>query len=85
MEKSSKNKTLFFIQTIFSGLLAIIGIITIFNNSFFPYLEILLGLNLLLLAYNNQRIFHKQKMTVMYIVFGVIVILVGILSLLGVM
>ncbi len=72
------------IQIIVTVLALIFGILTIFNNSFSPWFRILVGLDLFVMAYNNHKIHHKKNLTIIYIVFAVLIILVGILSLFGV-
>ena len=79
------KKPMFIIQTVLSVLMIILCIITLFYRKLFPYLELVVGCDLFLLAYNNQRISKKTNLTIMYVVFGVLVFLVGILSLCGVM
>ena len=72
------------IQIIVTVIAVIFGIITIFKNSFSPFFKISVGVDLLIMAYNNHKIYHKKNLTIIYIVFAVLVIVLGVLSLLGV-
>lgn len=47
-------------------------------------LEIVIGLTLLVISYNNYWVFRRKEYTAIYIIVGSIVILVGILTIVGV-
>ena len=79
-----KKKISYKIQIVLSILLFAVGIATIFKHELFPYLEIVMALDLFCLAYNNYKLFQKKELTTMYIVFGILVLIVGFLSLFGV-
>jgi len=78
------KKISFKIQVVLSILLLIIGLITLFKRELFPILEIIIGIDLLCLSYNNQKLFKRKELTTTYLVFGIIVLIVGIISLFGV-
>ena len=78
------KKISFKIQIVLSILLLVIGIITLFKHELFPVLELVIGCDLLCLAYNNNQLFKRKELTTMYIVFGILVLIVGIISLFGV-
>lgn len=59
------------------GVLAI-SILAIFENSFTVPIEILVGITLLIMAYNNMRLFKRKGMTTIYIIFGLISFIVGV-------
>ena len=80
-----KNKFSYTLQIILSILLLVVGIITLFYRKAFPILEIIIACDLFCLAYNNRQLFKRKELTTMYIVFGVLVLIVGLLSLFGVM
>ena len=65
------------------GILAI-SILAIFEHSFTVPIEVLVGITLLIMAYNNKKMFKRQKLTIVYIIFGVISLIVGILGYFGV-
>lgn len=65
------------------GVLAI-SVLAIFENSFTVPIEVLVGMTLLIMAYNNSKIFKRKYMTYVYIVFGIISLIVGILGYFGV-
>lgn len=61
-----------------------ISILAIFENSFTIPVEVLVGLTLLIMAYNNVKLFKRKGFTTIYIVFGLISLIVGILGYFGV-
>ena len=61
-----------------------ITILALFEHSFTVPIEVLVGVTLLVMAYNNIKLFKRKFFTVVYIVFGVISLLVGILGYFGV-
>lgn len=65
------------------GILAI-SVLAIFENSFTVPIEVLVGITLLIMAYNNVKLFKRKGLTIIYIVFGLISLIVGILGYFGV-
>lgn len=65
------------------GILAI-SVLAIFENSFTIPIEVLVGITLLIMAYNNSKLFKRKGLTTIYIVFGLISLIVGILGYFGV-
>ena len=79
------KKISFKIQVVLSFVLLGVAIATLFVRELFPLLEIVIGCDLLCLAYNNNKLFKRKQLTTMYIIFGILVLAVGIVSLFGVM
>ena len=69
--------------TCVKGILAI-SILAIFENSFTVPIEVLVGITLLIMAYNNSKLFKRKGLTRIYVVFGIISLVVGILGYFGV-
>jgi len=65
------------------GILAI-SILAIFEHSFTIPIEVLVGITLLIMAYNNKTIFKRQGLTIVYVIFGLISLIFGILGYFGV-
>jgi hypothetical protein len=42
------------------------------------------GLDLLVMAYNNEKIYHNKGISVVYVIFGVVMLIWGIVGLVGV-
>jgi len=61
-----------------------ISILAIFEHSFTVPIEVLVGITLLIMAYNNERVFVRRGLTVVYLIFGIVCLLVGILGYFGV-
>ena len=59
------------------GILAI-SVLAIFENSFTVPIEVLVGITLFIMAFNNYKLFKRKGMTFVYIVFGLISFIVGI-------
>lgn len=65
------------------GVLAI-SILAIFEHSFTVPIEVLVGITLLVMAYNNMKLFKRKGMTIIYVIFGLISFVVGICGYFGV-
>lgn len=61
------------------GVLAI-SVLAIFEHSFTVPVEVLVGITLFIMAFNNYKLFKRKGMTVVYIVFGLISFIVGIVG-----
>lgn len=59
------------------GVLAI-SVLAIFEHSFTVPIEVLVGITLFIMAFNNYKLFKRKGMTLVYIVFGLISFIVGI-------
>ncbi len=63
------------IQLILVVILIIMLLLSIFYSFLLPIAEILAGLALIIMGYNNNRIYKRKALTWIYIIFGIIVIL----------
>lgn len=72
------------LQFLVTVVVAIVGIIVIFKDKFFPYFQLAMGIDLFLLAYNNAKVYQRNKMTLIYVGVGVLLICSAVLALLGV-
>ena len=61
------------------GVLAI-SVLAIFEHSFTVPVEVLVGITLFIMAFINYKLFKRKGMTVVYIVFGLISFIVGIVG-----
>ena len=59
-------------------------ILAIFEHSFTVPIEVLIGITLLIMAFNNFKDFKRKGLTLIYVVFGFICLLVGVLGYFGV-
>lgn len=59
------------------GVLAI-SILAIFENSFTVPIEVLVGITLFIMAYNNAKMFNRKGLTIVYIIFGIVSFITGI-------
>ena len=61
-----------------------ITILALFEHSFTIPVEVLVGITLLIMAYNNVKLFKRKGFTLVYVIFGTISLIVGILGYFGV-
>ena len=74
------------IQIVLTILVCVFTLIGFFVNSwYFIIMRILIGLDLFIMAFNNERVYHNKKLTIIYIVIGVLMIIYGLLNIFGVM
>lgn len=62
----------------------VFALIYLFTEKFLFVLEILMGIDLLVMSYNNHKIYHKRKLTIIYMIFAIVLFIFAILSILGV-
>ena len=72
------------LQFVFTIIVVMMGIISLFFDNIFPYFEIVMALDLFIMAFNNYRIYKKPYLTIVYIVFCVFLIISSVLSFVGV-
>jgi len=70
------------IFTLASFILTIVSLLV--SEKCFSFLEIVVGFDLLIMAYNNGKIYKRKNMTIIYVVFGICLIIYGILNFLEV-
>ncbi len=81
MKKEIKNIGLL-LQLIISVSVVIIGIISIFVSEFILGLQILLFLTMLIMSYNNEKIFKRKYLTIIYLIFSVVLLISVIMEML---
>ena len=69
-----------FLQALCTIIVLVFAIVSIMNHNIFPYFEIIMGIDLMIMAYNNKKIFQKEKLTLYYLIFGIIVLVIGIVG-----
>lgn len=72
------------VQAVCSIGVLFVSVLTLFENSFTVPIEVLVGITLLVMAYNNVKLFKRKGFTIVYIVFGTISLIVGLLGYFGV-
>ena len=68
------------VQTIFTELVLIFGIITIISEAFLPAFYAIISMTLFTMAYNNKHFFKKKYMTSVYIITGLFVLITTIVE-----
>ena len=70
------NKLDFWLMTqlVLVIILIVILLLSFFFKFLLPYAEIVAGLALMVMGYNNQRIYKRKLMTIVYVIFGIIII-----------
>ncbi len=83
MMKSEKAKKAINFQLVVMVISIIFIILSFFIKSLVDYREIVLGIILLTMAYTNNIVYEKKKMTIIYIIFGLLLIIPSIIRLVG--
>lgn len=71
-------------QIILTIISLILFVLYLFNDDYLLYFEILLGITLFSLSFNNYKIYQKKRMTFIYLFFGIMMFVFSILNILGV-
>ncbi len=79
--KNDKIKKILNVQIILMVISLILIILTFFIDGFSVYREIILGFILLIMSYSNQVVYHKTGMTILYVVFGLLLIIPNVIRL----
>ena len=82
VKEYSNDEVSLFTQAILTELFIIFLIISIFTDIFKPVLYILISLLMFNMAYNNAKFFKRKRMTIIYIVIGLFVLISTIMELL---
>lgn len=61
-------------QLVLVLILIVLLILSFFWEFLLPIAEIIAGLALIVMGYNNHRIYHRKALTIIYIIFGIILI-----------
>ena len=72
------------LQVIFTVLTVIVLIWYLFDKSAWHFLQIILGITMIIIGYNNKIIYNRPKFAWVYYITGVVLIIFDILLLLGV-
>ena len=63
------------LQLILVLVLIIILVLSMFYSFLLPIAEIIAGIALIVMGYNNHRIYNRKALTWVYVIFGIILIL----------
>ncbi len=58
-------------------------ILSAFDRIFLTIAEIVTGAALIAMAYNNHTVYNRKYLTIIYVIFGLLVIVDGVVSLIG--
>ena len=73
------------IQAILTIVCLVVAIMCIFvDKKFLNLLQILVSIDLIVIGINNYLVYKKNKLTIVYLIFGFILLILGILSVIGV-
>jgi hypothetical protein len=72
------------LQVIFTVLTVIVLIWYLFDKSAWHFLQIILGITMIIIGYNNKIIYNRPKFAWVYYITGAVLIIFDILLLLGV-
>lgn len=80
MNDNQKIKKILNVQMIVMIIASIFIICSFFISNLAPFREIALGLVLLMMAYSNQLIYKRKNMTIVYILFGLLLIVTNLIK-----
>ncbi len=81
--KSERSRKAINFQLVVMILSLIFIILSFLIKSLADYREIVLGIILLVMAYTNYVVYEKKKLTILYILFGLLLIIPNIIRLVG--
>ena len=73
--KQMKLDAFLIVQLVLVLILIIVLVLSMFYNFLLPIAEIIAGLALIVMGYNNHRIYNRKALTWIYIIFGIILII----------
>lgn len=77
-------KLTIYLQLVLSIITLVLFVMYLINNKYLSFLELALGLNLLVTGYNNEKVYKRRNLTILYIIFGIVMIVISIIKFLGV-
>ena len=83
MKNNEKAKKVINIQLVIMIIALIFIALSFAIKPLADYREIVLGIILLVMAYTNYVVYDKKKMTILYVVFGLLLIIPNIIRLVG--
>lgn len=75
------NKYGLIIQLFLVLAVVVLLILTAFDKIYLYIAEIVTGLALIVMAYNNHTVYNRKYLTLIYIIFGILVIISGSMDL----
>ena len=82
-KKVKVNKYGLIIQLILVLAVLILLILTAFDKIYLTIAEIVAGLALITMAYNNHTVYNRKYLTLVYIAFGILIIISGTVDLIN--
>lgn len=83
MNKEKVNKYGLIIQLLLVLAVLVLLLLTAFDKIYLTIAEIVTGLALLVMAYNNHNVYNRKYLTIIYIIFGILVIISGTVDLIN--
>ena len=75
------NKYGLIVQLLLVFAVVILLVLTAWNEIYLKFAEIVAGLALVTMAYNNHTVYNRKYLTIIYFIFGILVIIDGIIGL----
>lgn len=85
-KKNNKTNSLvpLFLQAIFSIITLILVIVYFLNESTVGLLQMSLGFTLIIMGYNNYKVYHRPFLTLIYFVVGLLLFSFSIMTIMGI-
>lgn len=81
--KKKQNKYGLIVQLLLVFAILVLLLLSAFDRIYLTIAEIVTGLALIVMAYNNHTVFNRKYLTIIYALFGIVVIVDGVISLIG--
>ena len=81
--KNEKAKKVIDFQLVIMIISLVFIVLSFLIKSLADYREIVLGIILLVMAYTNYVVYEKKRLTILYIIFGLLLIIPNIIRLVG--
>lgn len=83
-QKEQKQNTYgLVIQLLLVLAVVVLLVLSAFDRIYLTIAEIVTGLALIAMAYNNHTVYNRKYLTIIYAIFGLLVIIDGVVSLIG--
>lgn len=82
-KEKKQSKVGIYTQLILTLATVILAICYFMNRGLLPYLQLSLALTMLIMGYNNQKVYKRTGFTYFYVIIGIILLFIAVMGLLG--
>lgn len=74
------NQTSMLIQIVCAIIIMLEAVLSVIDDSFSSCVQMLVGVTLMVMAYNNHKIYKRKYLTLVYTIFGLVSLTIGIIN-----